>query len=98
MKKQRPEFWGLSADLIKPKLTSEELEEFDRLVEYGKWELADMVPYDSSNYYEDLQCMAEGYARDEMFGSDLDELSKLHDEMLERGEIDDSLIPHFIYE
>lgn len=87
MMKRRPEFWGLSADLIKPKLTPDELEEFNRLVEYGKWELADMVPYDSSNYYEELQHMAEGYAKNEMFGSNVDELCKLHDEILERGEI-----------
>lgn len=87
MNTYRPEFWGLSVELIKPKLTPDELEEFNRLVEHGKWELADIVPYNSSNYYEDLQHMAEGYARDEMFGSDLDELCKLHDEMLERGEI-----------
>lgn len=88
MRKDRPEFWGLSADVIKSKLTHDELEEFERLIDHAKWQLADMVPYDSSNYYEDLQRMAEGYAKNEMFGSDVDELCNLHDEMLERGEID----------
>lgn len=66
-------------------------EQYQAYVDYALDIYSDMVPYDDPNYEETLMSMAMSYADMEMNGypPELEEICMQHDEMLERGELDD---------
>lgn len=66
-------------------------EQFQAYVDYAINIYSDMIPYDDPNYEEKLMEMATSYANMEMNGypPEFEDVCRQHDEMLERGELDD---------
>lgn len=69
----------------------ERQDQYQAYIDYAIDIYSDMVPYDEPEYESKLMQIAMSYADMEMYGypPEFEDICRQHDEMLERGELDD---------
>ena len=77
-------FWYKGKPCVHFKVTTKKPME---KIEIVKRHFEDLIPYDDPRYEEKLQNLAESYVNN-YHDVEFDAICELHDEMLERGEID----------